>query len=280
MAWPELRGQLRRAGDGELLEGLCCRLAKALEGGLQRGALDGSEAREWLRTARVLRSAGREGLSQALLRAVVALSRDPGEAAAAMLDRFERGDLVGASQRTRVEWLVHCAGLLDQRTRVLRVLGVHGGTRVETQWAGDSHRGSSGAASGALMRRARRWEVAPQGSERSVNPTAHRSPSAAAQGGSSALPSGDSERQAGTTASMPGNTACRLKNTTNEPRNTTQGMASDASSAALAVLRAATSNHHDHDVQPWLASALRTRLQLERALRDACTCSSKNGSRH
>ena len=287
MAWPELRGQLRRAGDGELLEGLCCRLAKALEGGLQRGALDGSEAREWLRTARVLRSAGREGLSQALLRAVVALSRDPGEAAAAMLDRFERGDLVGASQRTRVEWLVHCAGLLDQRTRVLRVLGVHGGTRVETQWAGDSHRGSSGAASGALMRRARRWEVAPQGSERSVNPTAHRSPSAAAQGGSSALPSGDSEQQAGTTASVPvstasvpGNTACRLKNTTNEPRNTRQGMASVGSSVALVVLRAATSNHHDHDVQPWLESATWTCLQLERALRDACTCSSKNGSRH
>ena len=286
MAWPELRGQLRRAGDGELLEGLCCRLAKALQGGLQRGALDGSEAREWLRTARVLRAVGREGLSQALLRAVVALSRDPGEAAAAMLDRFERGDLAGASQRTRVEWLVHCASLLDQRTRVLRVLGVHGGTRVETQEAANAHRGSSEAASGALKRRASRREVATQGSERSVNPTAHRCPSAAPQGGSSALPAGGSEQQAGATASVPastayvpGNTACKLKNIINEPRNTAQGMASVGSSAALAVLRAATSNHHGHDVQPWLASATWTCLQLERALRDACTCTSKNGSR-
>ncbi len=304
MAWPELRGQLRRAGDGELVEGLCCRLAETLQGGLQRGALDGSEAREWLRTARVLRSAGWEGLSQALLRAVVALSRDPGEAAAAMLDRFERGDLAGASQRTRVEWLVHCAGLLDQRTRVLKVLGVHGGTRVETQEAVDAHRGSSEAVSGALMRRARRWEVAVHGSEQSVKDSAPgtpdlassapQSPRGADRGGGLAAQSRDTARPGGSRASVPEDTASvpedtasvredsahRLKSAANELRNTAHGTASAGSSEVIAALQAATPNQRDDDVPPWLESATRTRLQLERTLRHACTCTSKSGSRH
>ena len=290
LAWPELRGQLRRAGDGDLAEGLCCRLAEALQGGLQHRALDGSEAREWLRTARVLRSAGREGLSQALLRAIVALSRDPGEAAAAMLDRFERGDLAGASQRTRVEWLVHCAGLLDQRTRVLRVLGVHGGTRVETQEAGDAHRGSSEAASGALIRRACRWEVAVHGSEQSVKgsalgtpdlgSSAPQSPRSADRGGGLAARSRDTARPGGSRASVPEDTAHRLKGAANELRSTAHGTACAGSSEAIAALQAATPNQRDDDVPPWRESATRTCLQLERALRDACTCSSKSGSRH